>query len=557
MKYVPPPDLTSNSVKAYPEVQTVFPPQNIYTAPPTILNPYESEGFSQNKNISEQQIGSSNEQIPTSEQLSRNSSLHSSFRSSPVAAGLAYNSPLSSANQIIFHDSSSVPVSSQFASSPAKPIPSRLLEPATPQNTPANVSFPSYVPYLNRDLPLSNTDKEVAAIKSPNQLNSPPKFTKDGILETTVESTNKPSSTSEETDVKFIPISAAQVTEKLKHILEEREKNFPHEASSEASSEIDEITSNVAIELAKSCEQQSETPRAANDFIERPYEAGSNNTPERTVHPASNTLNDVFLGQKSTALSVTRPEVYRADNNFVPDIQTVRSNSNPSEYYSQVQSTSIPCSIFQQTDKPADQKSSLNDVPFVQPSQENVPYVPPRPTEQSVRAYFESITRSTDRFPSPSSQENNLNPPIAQSVTDATNSRSTVSSNQSTPDRPPLPKFYNLADFAENQLLQQPTFPYTPNQHPAQQQPSQIAPLYESTSGFQQLSAVHENSNTAYPLPVVSMTTVPEPTGSATLSPVQMSTNSLNNRSAQDTIPPSFQNLVRYEISLALYFANK
>ncbi|XP_032672390.1 SEC23-interacting protein-like isoform X2 [Odontomachus brunneus] len=527
-KYVPPPDLTSNSVKAYPEVQTVFPSQNIYTTPPTILNPYESEGFSQNKNISEQQIGSSNEQVPTFEQLSRNSSLHSSFRSSPT--GLAYNSSLSSVNQTIFHDNSSVLASSQFTSSPTKPIPSRLLEPATPQNTPANVSFSSYVPYLNRDLPLSNTDKEVVAIKSSNQLNSPPNFAKDDISETTVEPVIKLSSTSEETDAKFIPISAAQVTEKLKHILEERERSFPHETSSEASSEIDESTSNVTTELAKSCEQQSETPQAANDFIERPNEAKSNNTPERTVHSASNTLSDVFLGQKSTALSVTRPEVYKADNNFVTDIQVTQSNAYPSEHYSQP--TSISCSIFQQTDRPADQKSSLNDVSFVQPSNENVPYVPPRPTEQSVRAYFESIA---DRFPTPSSQENNLNPPIAQSVT---NGRSTASSNQSTPDRPPLPKFYNPADFAESQLLQQPTF-YTPNQHPAQQQPSQIAPLYESISGSQQLSGVHEN-NTAYP---VSMTTVPEPTGSATLSPVQMSTNPLNNRSVQDTIPPSFQNL--------------
>jgi len=40
-------------------------------------------------------------------------------------------------------------------------------------------------------------------------------------------------------------------------------------------------------------------------------------------------------------------------------------------------------------------------------------------------------------------------------------------------------------------------------------------------------------------------TSVPEPTGSATLSPVQMSINSPPNRTTPDTVPPSFQNWVR------------
>ncbi|XP_011155044.1 SEC23-interacting protein isoform X2 [Harpegnathos saltator] len=582
LKYALPPDLTSSNARRYlsPEIETFISKQNVCTAPPSILNPYESEGSPQSKNISVQQIGTPPEQPPTSEQLSRNSSLHGSFRSSPIASGPAYNLPLTSASQNPFNENFSVPASPQFTSSPARPIPSRLLEPATPQNTPANVSFPSFVPYLNRDFPSADPNKEVTAFKSSHQLNSPPEFSKDGVSEATVEAADKSSSTLGDTDATFTPISAAQVTEKLEHLLAEREESLTREVSSGASSEIDEVTSNVAVELARSFELQSEAPQAANEFIERSYEPKSNDTREKNVHSASNSLSDVFLGQNSSELSVTRPEVYTADNNsVVADIPGVKqSNAHSSE-----QPPTALYPIFQQTNEPSDQKSSLNYVPFVRPLHQNIFYVPLKPTEPSASVYFESTAKSTDRLPDPSSQGENWNRPVAQSTIDATDNRQQVqqtpafdssavdssafaplwnadqvpsqsqglnaaaqSANQSTSiasKQPPPFTFYNPAEFAVNQLPQQPIFSYTPDQHLAQQQPSQSAPLYQSASGFhQQPSAVHEN-NTAYPLSVVSMATVPEPTGSATLSPVQMSTNSLNNRSVQDTIPPSFQNL--------------
>lgn len=543
------------------------------------MNPYESEGSLQSKNNGLQQIGSPSEQtLPTPEQISRNSSLHSSFRSSPVAGGSAYNnSPLTTASQIPLGENSSVP-----GSSPARPIPSRLLEPATPQNTPANVSFSSFVPYLNRNLPSRNPDKE--AFKSPDRLNSPSGFPKDGVSATNlVEPVNKPSLTLGETEATFAPISAAQVTEKLEHLLAEREgERLPREVSSEASSEIDEVACNVAAELARSFEPQRETSQAANKFVEKPYEAKSNITQEKTARPAS-ILSDVFLGQKSPTLSATRPEeVHTADNNPVTtDIQAAKSNAHPSEQYSQEQqSASTPCSVFQPTSKPADQKSSLNYVPFVRPLHQNIFYAPPKPAEQSASVYFDSTaTSSTDLLPNQSSQENNWDPPVTQSVVDATNNlqpepptfnptatdysttrppfwsadqfsqSQAPNGTQSTsvaPNHPPPPTFYNPAEFSVNPLLPQPVFSY--DQPPVQQQPSSSASPYESISGFQQ--TISENS-AAYPLSVVPMTTAPEPTGSATLSPVQMSTNSLSNRSAQETIPPSFQNLVRHRVSRA------
>lgn len=570
---MPPPDLTSSNTKAYPEVQAVFPPQGSYVTPSSILNPYETEQSPPAKNINEQQISSPTEQISTSEQLSRNSSLHSSFRSSPVAIGPAYNSPQTSANQVTSYDSSTLPTSLQFLSSPAKPIPSRLLEPATPQNTPASVSFSNYLPYLNRDPPSANSDKEVTrAIKSPNQLNSPPSL--DGILRTTRrEPASKPSLTSEEADAKFVPISAAQVTEKLKHILEEREKSFPHEISSEASSEIHEVKPNDAVaEFVKSClsKTQSETPQPAKDFNEKPYEARTNDIQEKILRSTSNILSDLFLEEKSTALSVTHLEIHKANSSVVTDTQAAQSNVHLSEYHSQVQTTTASHPIFQQTDKATDQKSTYTL--FAQPAHENVSHLPPKP--KSAKEYFESKTRSAVHFlpslyandwktsvveetniPQPAPDILALNPTETDSTVNAScwyadeSSQSqvlnTASNSQSTSIRPnelPVPVFYNLADFAESQVLQQPTFSHT---QPAQQQQSQITQgyLYESVDGFQHFSPVY--NNIAYPFSSVSTTTVPEPTGSATLSPVQMSTNPLSGRSVQDTIPPSFQSLVR------------
>lgn len=564
------------------------------------MNPYESEGLVQGSNSNVQQIGSLPEQLPTtSEQLSRNSSLHNSFRSSPVTTGTSYNTSVTSTNQNPFFESSSA--SAQFPPSSSRPIPARVLEPATPQNTPANVSFPGFAPYVNRDLPLtSNFDKEIAALKNPN-LNSPPEFSRDGLLGTTTESPYKSPLITGETEATFTPISAAKVTEKLEHLLAEQQGNSSCAAIPGTSSEVDEITSSVATELAKSFESQGNAPKAANAIIDQSHETKLSDVQGKAAQPGSDTWSDVFLGQEPAAQSVICPEIHADNSPIVTDLQTAKSNVHPPQQHYQVQSISAPSSTFY-TDKPAEQKSSLNYVSPVQLPQKVTSSADffnlSQPTEHSGSVFFESAKPNwVSSFPS---QERNTNSPFGPPANTINNPPQTQESfafsskaidssashvpfwnadqssqsqvlnitssqpaytapNQSEYTAPIIqqsaPVFYNPAQFA-NELPKQPILPHTYDQRSPQQQSYQNPPFYGSSSGHQnppfygnssgqQPYAIPEN-NTVYPSPAVSIaTSVPEPTGLATLSPVQMSVNSPTNRTTPDTVPPSFQNWVK------------
>jgi len=537
--------------------------------------PEGSQGSAQSSNLSvQQQISSSTEQLPTSEQLSRNSSLHSSFRSSPVPTGTVYNL---CANQNSFSESSLVSAPPQLALS-SRPIPTRVLEPATPQNTPCNVSFPGFVPFVNRDLPASSLDKEIAAFKSSNQPHSLSEFSKGGIVELTAESASKPPLISGETNTTFTPISAAKITEKLEHLLAEQQEGSLCEAVPEASSKADEIASGVALtELTKSFEPQ--TPQTTNESIDKSCEIKSSDAQEKTAEPKSNTWSDVFLGQEPTTQSLICPEVHTADNNsIVTDIQAIKPNAHPPQQPQlyQAQPISMPSSTFC-TNKSVDQKSSLNYVsPFSQ--QSSFSGNSPKLSEQSAGVFLESA--KPNQFINFQSQESKVNAPFNQPTTgtasnpqqlqdnfafdsvgiNSTSHASLWSTDQSsqsqilnTAANQPIytassqttaPVFYNPAQFA-SEPPKQSVFPHTYDQHSAQQQSYQGPLFYGNTHSRLQQPYVTE-SNTAYASPVVSMVTaVPEPTGSATLSPVQMSVNSPTNRSTPDTVPPSFQNWVR------------
>lgn len=574
LKYAPPPDLKTNNAKPSPTVQTFFPTQNV-SAPPTILNPFKSEESVQGNNSSVQQTSSLPEQLPKFEQLSGNSSLRSSFRSNPVATETTYNSSVAFTTQNQFSESSSVSTPSQFVSSSSRPTSAQILEPTTPQNTPANVSFAGFAPYVDRDiLPASNLDREVVAFRKPNQPKSSSEFLRDGIPETTTESAHKPSLISEETKATFTPISAAKVTEKLEHLLAEQKQDSPCVTTSETFSKINEISSSVTTELTKSFEAQSETPLATNEFIDESYTAKLNNVQEKTAQPGSDTWSDVFLGQEPAAESVICPEVHTDNNPVVTDNQAAESNIHLPQQYFQSQSTSMPSSAVY-ADRPADQRSSLNYIPPVQLPQSSF-YNPPKPTEQSASVFFEST--KPDGFLN-FSQEKNTNPSYNQPSTlivDATKNLQQVQENSAfnstaidstvhvpfwnadqssqsqvlnvisnqpvynVPSQSPTPTFYNPAQFT-NELPKQLTFSHTYNQQSSQQQSYQNPSLYENTSGLQQSYTAHAE-NTAYSSPAVSMVTaIPEPTGSATLNPIQMSVNAPI-RTTPDTIPPSFQN---------------
>ncbi|XP_012230482.1 uncharacterized protein [Linepithema humile] len=581
MKYAPPPDLTSNNAKPYsnPAVQTFFPNQNV-SASPSILNPYQSDG-SQDSSSSVQQPNSSLEKSLT---LERNISPYSSFRSSPVAGVVHNPSTNPFANQNPFSDNFSTPT--QIASkSLSRAIPPRAPEPATPQNTPANVSFPGLSPSQDLLPILPNSDKPEAALKAPNQLNLPEEVSKNNTFDTSVESVIKPTLISGEIETTFAPISAAKVTEKLEHLLVEQKEDPSGEATSRASLEvINKITS--AAESAKSLKPQSETLQATNESIDKLYEIKLNDTEVKTAQSGSDTWSDVFLGQEPATQSVTSSEVHTADNNSVlTDTKADKSDAHPSRQLYQAPPIFASISAFDV--KPADQKSSLNYVPPIPLSQQTNFYPPP---PQSATAFVEAHCVSApkaDQFSNPSYQDKNAS--FDQTVIDAAknqlqetsafNSKAIVStssipidstacmsvwsadqssqqqvlnsaSNQSAyssqiytaPSQPPQPPpiFYNPTQFA-NELPTQSAFPQTYNQHSPQQQSYQNPHFYGSTSGQQQFYTTPEN-NSAYPSAVSMATTVPEPTGSATLNPVQMSVNSPTNRSTPDTVPPSFQN---------------
>lgn len=578
LKYAPPPDLTTNA-KPNPTVQTFFPTQNV-SASPTILNPFKSEGSVQDNNSSVQQTSSLPEQLPKFEPPSGNSSLHTSFRSNLVTTEATYNSSVAPTTQNQFSESSSLSTPSQFVSSLSRPIPTQILEPTTPQNTPANISFPGFTPYVNRDiLPTSNSsnlDKEVAAFKNPNQQKSTSEFSRDSIPETTTESAHKSPLITKETKAIFTPISAAKVTEKLEHLLAEQKGDFPS-TTPETFSKIDEITSSITTESTKSFEPQNETPQATNEFIDESYKAKLNDVQEKIAQPGSDTWSDVFLGQEPAAESVICPKVHTADNNsVVTDNQAAELSTHLPQEYFQLQSTSMPSSFY--ADRPADQRSSLNYIPpSVQLPQNNF-YNPPKPTEPSASVFFEST--KPDGF-SNFCQEKNINSSFSQPSTlivattnnpqqvqenltfNSTAANSTIhapfwnadQSSQSqvlnTISNQPVctatsqslaPTFYNPAQFT-NELSKQRTFSHTYSQQSSQQQSYQNPSSYENNSGLQSYTA-HEDNTSYSALPAVSMVTaIPEPTGSATLNPIQISVNAPINRTTPDTIPPSFQNL--------------
>lgn len=609
MKYAPPPDLTSNNAKPSPAIQTFFPVQNV-SAPPIILNPYDSEGSrSNNPGVLRQSASASSEQLSAPEQLSRNSSLHGSFRSSPVAAGTAYSSPATSATPNPFCESTYVPASSpsssQFSSSSSlsRPIPPRVLEPATPQNTPVvNVSFlPAFVPYASPDLPresASSPDKDVAAClrDQPNRLpNSQPDFSRDGAYEATAGGpARKPADTA---DVTFTPISAAKVTEKLEHLLAERQENSssPCKTSREAATpEVDELTSGLAVEFTRSFEShegESSLIPAANESVDKPYRVDG--AQRKAVYPVADNvaLSDVFLGQESPARSAIYPEevVRLVDNgSYVTDVHAAKSSAHPPQQRHQSAQQSAPSAV-PRADGLAEgnNKSSLNYVPTAvrQFSQQGGSFYDPAPTSQpAANVFLES--NSPDRFPNFSAQRQQQRNEFAygrSTVDPGTSSdpahessafaaiwsagRPSQPANAAAPSgvqsayttsqirAPPAPTFYNPAEFANEPFKQPPTHPvHTYEQrYPQQHSYGQSPAVYESAGGPppppQQQQPYAACEHDAYPLSVVSMvtTTAPEPTGSATLSPVQMSANSLTSRATPDTVPPSLQNLVRIE----------
>ncbi|KZC15152.1 SEC23-interacting protein [Dufourea novaeangliae] len=550
LKYAPPPDLTSSTSKQYtaPAVQPLFTPQT--AVPPAIFNPNEFIVPLQTYQPVETPISTNSPSVPfsTSEELSQGNSLQESFRSSPVTVGTPRSVTPKSPNS----GYESVPLNGKpgVLHSLSRAIPSQLLEPATPQNTPANISFAGFDLYANQqDFLTFNPEKEsTGARNTPSQVDA--QVSKANILVPTIEV--KPS-------VSFTPISAVQVSEKLEHLLAEQEEDSLNTAS------------DVPI--------KSDESTGGNQIIVTSEETTSNDTEKESNFSKLGSLSDVLLTQEDSVLlrsTVVAPKQPAADEEINAAKSHAVSSSVPSfQQYFQTQPFELSSSFLtdisrQQKSK---QKSSLNYIPaevpiqdsssdqpqlFAQPassffssSDDSNHFPTPQYKEISTNVGVVAATPKNDLHQSSSNDFFNLNynnppPTVSQPFWD-TNSTihtgiATATCSASVQSAPP-PLLYNPTQF-QNELHK----PATSRQHPyispfGQPTANQTQHYFDSFPGpTQTYDTPIASNNIFHPAPSV-MTTVPEPTGSATLNPVQMSINPLGGRSTTDSLPPSFQNL--------------
>ncbi|XP_076668980.1 uncharacterized protein LOC143369217 isoform X2 [Andrena cerasifolii] len=541
LKYAPPPDITSSTSKQYsaPAVQPLFTPQTVAT--PTIFNPNEPVAQPQAHQPHETSVPTSPPSIQrsTPEQLSQANSLQESFRSSPVATGIPYSStgsPRSVTPQShnLGYESVQLPGKPAAPVSSSRPIPFQLPEPATPQNTPANVAFSGFDLYASqRDafLATPNSEKEAATRSVSSRADS--QVSRENVVPP---SEVKPA-------VTFGPISAVQVTEKLEHLLAEQKEDSGEKLN----------------------ENTVETEAV------RTFNVESKETEEKSDLPKADSLDDVLLKQEASepVQSRTAPRELRVPNEKIDVTQSygVASNVPSFQQYHQTQPPPSGVSFF--AEKPAEQKSNLNytegpatfsgpSQSFAQPassffsSSENTNPFLPQYKEHSTNARTDlGVAFSTTHLQqSPSSTLFDLNfagtpAPVLQSGWNANQipQAGTINATCSTlTQSAPPPLFYNPAQFQDE--LQKPFSARYPHVAPLVQPVVNEAQQYfeNSVGSLQTHHTVGRSDNIFVATPPL-MTTVLEPTGSATLSPVQSSINPLAGRLIADTVPPSLQNL--------------
>ena len=518
------------------------------SATPSIFNPNEPVSPLPSYQPIETSISTNSPllQRSTPEYLSQANSLQESFRSSPVAVGVPYSSTGTSRSVTPQNQNSSsetVPVTEKpsIPLSSARAIPLQVPEPITPQNTPANVSYFGFDAYTGRDFPSRTIDLEKEPVLAKSHTDSPLPILRDSSTARSVAEAK--------TSVTFAPVSAVQVSEKLEHLLAERKENSPDQPA-EA-----KIGENVAL-----C-------RTSEGFDDIKL----TNTEEKNNSPRS----DVFGLKQETSEAVQptiSPQEVHTDREKLnlPQSHGVSSNVQPSQQYYQPFTSSV--NFF--TEKLPEQTLNFNLAPatvaslsstfpnssttFAQsassyfPGPEstgssynlqykenstNYPVDVARSRNDSQQVSFDSSTGSN--FPSPSIS-------VAQSSWAGNQTSQTVIATCNAPDQSlQQPLFYNIAQFQDDppkhapaSHLYAPLVKNTPTNH-AQHYFDNISeskqPYNNITSGIGlEFSATSSTT-----------TIVPEPTGSATLNPVQMSVNPLGGRTTTDSVPPSFQNLVR------------
>ncbi|XP_066595634.1 SEC23-interacting protein isoform X2 [Prorops nasuta] len=518
LKYAPPPDLTSNVTKQ----QQLTPPQ---PPPPTqistIFNPNQVLDPSSSYNTT---IGKS----ISVDQLSRESSQSSSFRSSPTLTGssvppqfsyTAYSEPTSTSGHPI--------------SSPAENIPRRVpVEPATPQNTPANFSFAGFssfssnpaqiTPNLSSSRPTTTEDTEPVRLSSEVNTTSTSGF--NVVQEEPKGSTGV-----------FTPVSAAKIFERLEHFLAEQGETKP--------------------ELPDAVDTEQVTLKTPENILESPEQdfdtSGSNNNQETVGLQRNDSLTDIPLDQEPS--EVSEPPLVASEVSEVNEASTVLDSVHPVRSYLEAQQVPSLQSAEFIAEREVAKKTDLNYIPSTVPQSINFFSNYSFNQKEPVSPFFQPITDNANLYPRNAESASNVsNVDLSKNneflasdqyknsasanphwITSADHQASS-SSNTSVPQ---VPQFYNPAQFGSV-----PTAPLAPHCTSfASPAPTNFYPISPPSETY---ASLQNNSATKYFSPsIVMATALPEPTGSATLSPVQMSMSPLLGRSSPDGVPPSLQNL--------------
>ncbi|XP_008214633.1 SEC23-interacting protein isoform X2 [Nasonia vitripennis] len=502
LKYAPPPDLTSSAAQtqhyqppplpSYPSAQS-----NPTSAPPTFFNP-NTQIYNPAAAATSPRIDSHSPSAPiiSGPPSSQGSSLHSSFRSSPVAtppSGYSVASPVATSPVTSFTigaPPTSAANNHHFATAP-QAIPSRFPEPATPQNTPADV-FSGFNAYRQQQQQQQQAGGNFGFNEPPKSSVVQPSGQLDPIKEGST----------------FAPISAAKVTEKLENLIAAEQSDDAQSVKSEFSAEVATITSKIPEDTppTTATEELTEIDLNASGGPDVLAPSSEIKFTSETQPPPSQSLDSFVPTVPSATSFFVNPPV---SNQNVPSFynspfQAQQPITDPFSFIQSGSSSSVTDSANLSGPPITNSKQSLN-VGATSPSIE-----PPQSSGHIGHVDFapQSIWEPNP----PQGHLTVLNPVYGAPVQSA-------------------PTFFNPSQF-------QPTsqsFPSTPSNPYAQ------API---GSNIGRISSSSSSPSCQLPqVPQEGFNVVPEPTGSATLSPVQISVNPLTNRTSQETVPPSLQNL--------------
>ncbi|XP_076658889.1 uncharacterized protein LOC143362526 isoform X2 [Halictus rubicundus] len=533
LKYAPPPELTSTTSKPYsaPAVQPVFTPQNV--APLSIFNPNESAAPVPAYQPVEA-LASTNSpsvELSTPEQLSQANSLQESFRSSPIASAVSYSStgtPRSATPQSPNSGYESVPLRTTVPQSLSRPIPHRAQETATPQNTPVNFPFPAFGSYPIQPDFLTSTNPEKGATRNlPGQVE--PQATKDIVTASGTEA--KPT-------VTFAPSSAIQISEKLEHLLAEREEESSKLAT-EASARPEESTADGRSTEASDSTSTDVTEK--NSFLKpEPARLPPRESPV-TSPPEERPVEEAKLDAAQSHAAPSNVPAFQHFQSFPLTSSFPEQPAQQKRLNSTLETSSSSAFADQRSDQPA--------ISFFETK--NVGQFPPLHFKES-NVNVDSLAttaRNDSQQPHANTVLNSYfdNPQASQPFWDtgSASNAGIVGTTGSTQPAPP-PPLYNPLQF-QSTLHKPPAPRYQPYVshfvQPPQLPVNQAQHYFETLSGPPQTHDAATGNDSIFPLMPPGITHVPEPTGIATLSPVQMSINPHSCRTTPDGLSPDLQNL--------------